>query len=323
MLTIATAYSKFILSGEHFVVDGTPSVVLPAPCFSTTVSIEDQELPGITAICNFDCPQAGLNKQRDKHESLVKDLIAKAAGLLGFDINNFGIRCVVRSTIPPGQGAGSSSSLCQAIVEAMIRHFLFDENAHNEKLHPNYLKWFGTQLENLWHGPVSGIDNAAIAYRRIMLYQRGQAPQYIQLSSPLFFVAGTTGPRTDRNPYEIMRNLRQKQPLPFAAYRKAMTENATQLAVALREGDLIQIGALMNESEDIFETCGIVTDSMKNACTAAASLGAFGARMTGAGGGGFVIACAPIHIAEKIQTKWDSIGLKAICILPYGLETIR
>lgn len=323
MLTIATAYSKFILSGEHFVVDGTPSVVLPAPCFSTTVSIEDQDFPGITTICNFDCPQAGLNTQRDKHEALVTQLIAKAAGILGLNISNCGIRCVVRSTIPPGQGAGSSSSLCQAIVEAMIRHFLFDEQAHKDKLHPNYLKWFGTQLENLWHGPVSGIDNAAIAYRRIMLYQRAQAPEYIQLSSPLFFVAGTTGQRTERNPYEIMRNLKQNQPLLYSTYWKTITDNASQLAVALREGDLIRIGALMNESEEIYESCGIVTESMKAACAAASSLGAFGARMTGAGGGGFVIACAPINNAENIQAKWDSLGLKAISILPYGLETIR
>ncbi|MBR4985282.1 MAG: hypothetical protein IKY83_06045 [Proteobacteria bacterium] len=314
MLTIATANSKFILSGEHFVVEGAPSVVLPAS-FTTQVSIGEQNEPGITAVCNINCSQSWLEQHRERHEALIAELVNRSAQMLGIDIHGMGLRCLVRSTMPPGQGAGSSSSLSQAIAEAMIRHFITDD------VHPNYLRWFGTRLEKQWHGEVSGIDNAAIAYRRIMLYQRDQAPVFIPLSSPLFFVVGTTGPRSEIDPYSVMRNLKQNKPLQYLAYREAMTDNALQLAEALRHGDYLRVGALMNESEEIFEACGIVTRQMKVACETARSNGALGARMTGAGGGGFVIACVPIKHIESVQMSWSH--LKSVTVLSFGLEAIR
>lgn len=317
MQTITTAYSKFILSGEHFVVEGAPSVVIPASCFSTQVSLCDQETPEITAICNFNCGQPGLDELRDTHEALVKDLILKSAQILSIDLRGIGLRCMVKSSIPPGQGAGSSSSLSQAIMEAMMRHFLADD------LHPNYLRWFSTQLENKWHGTVSGIDNAAIAYKRILFYERDKTTKFIPLGCPIFFVVGTTGPRDEIDPYAVMRALKQEQPLQYIAHHKAMSDNAVQLAEALQHGDMLRAGALMNESEDIYESCGIVTKAMQTACQEALRQGACGARMTGAGGGGFVIACTPISRIEDVQMAWFDMGLRAVSILNFGLDRIR
>ncbi|MBQ9817006.1 MAG: hypothetical protein IJM59_06025 [Proteobacteria bacterium] len=316
MLTIASAYSKFILSGEHFVVDGTPSVVIPGTCFSTQISLLDTAESSLSVQCVFDCEQPELQDRISEYESFADKLIRRAAGILGIQLNGCGLRCIIKSMIPPGQGAGSSSALCQVIMEAMLKHFLADD------FHPNYLKWFGTLLENTWHGPVSGIDNAAIAYRRMLFYQRNSRPEPIVPGCPLFFVVGTAGPRQGINPYQSIRWLRENHSLQYASYRKVMTDNARKLAESIRIANLLGIGECMNESHELFNAIGIVPDSINKAVQKAKSLGALGARMTGAGGGGFVIACVPVNIIESLQIAWRELGLRNIRTLQFGLETL-
>lgn len=317
MLSLALAQAKFILSGEHFVVEGAPSVVLPASCFSTQVSLIDETGDAITACCVFEGDQPVDPAQKTAYEQVVVRLIRLAADILGIDLGGLhmsgvGLRCIVKSTIPPGQGAGSSSALCQAIVEVMLKHFYSDD------VHANYLKWYGTQLEIAWHGKVSGIDNAAVAYRRILLYQRGAAPEPLEVGCPLYFVVGSTGDRSPLSPYQRFRYYKEMQPVQFASFRKVSSENALHLADAIRMGDVGQIGALMNESHDLFNAIGIVTPQMNAAVEEARNLKAYGARMTGAGGGGFVIACVPIHAIESVQQSWMKMGLNSIRGLQFG-----
>ena len=321
MLTIASAQAKFILSGEHFVVEGAPGVVIPAPCFYTQVSLSDQTGGEITAECVFDLDLGISKEKKQEYEAVVIRLIQMAGDLLcinlqGIRMSGVGLRCVVKSTIPPGQGAGSSSALCQAIIEAMLKHF------YTNDVHPNYLKWFGTQLENAWHGPVSGVDNAAIAYRRMMMYQREKAPEPLEPACPMFFVVGSPGLRVQNIPYKGMRYCRENQPVQYAAYRRVSSENAQKMASAIREGDIISMGALMRESHELFNALGIVTPKMNQAVEEACRQHAFGARMTGAGGGGFVIACVPIQGIEPLQSAWRNMGLSSVRSLTFGLETL-
>ena len=311
MLTIANAQSKFILAGEHFVVDGAKSIVVPASCFSTQVSLVDQVEPNITASCIFECEQPELVEHRKEYEDLVIDLIHRGAKILGIELKGVGLRCLVKSNIPPGQGAGSSSALCQGIAEVLLKHFIAND------IHPNYLKWFGTALENDWHGPVSGIDNAAIAYRRPLFYQRNAQLQAITVPCPLFFVVGTTGTRNGR-PYEIYRNLRDHSPDEYAKIRKQIEDNTAELRGALEDGNLFLIGKMMEASNWLMQRMGLTTPQVDEAIEKATSLGAFGARMTGAGCGGFVIALASIDTAEVVQLAWIDMGLKSVRTLQIG-----
>ena len=319
MHTLALANAKFILSGEHFVVDGTHSVVIPAPCFTTQVSLIDQSEPQLRASCIFECESSHTmtGQELEKHQNHVLMLVKKAADLLDLDLTGTGLRCVVKSNLPPGQGAGSSSALCQAIVEALMKHFITSD------VHPNYLKWFGTQLENTWHGPVSGIDNTAIAYQRMMLYQRGQRPEPIVPGVPMFFVVGSTGPRTDKiSPYAAIRRLRESRPLEYSALKLAMDDNAKELAGAIQSGHVPLVGSLMSASHQIFKQIGISTTAIELAIQRAEMLGAYGARMTGAGAGGFVIACVPVHIVDKLQMAWQEMGLRNIRTLQFDSSAV-
>ena len=313
MRTIATAQAKFILSGEHFVVEGAPSVVIPASCFTTQVQIVDKPEPGLTVSCSFDCEQPDLDRNRAEYESLVMRLVQMAADMLDISLQGGGYKISVMSHIPPGQGAGSSSALCQAIVEVLIKHFIIQE------CHPNYYQWFGNELENRWHGPVSGIDNAAVAWRRMIAYQRNKPLSFLSPGGPMFFVVGSVGMRKGTSPYQTFQWVRENQPLQFAAYRKVMEDNATSLSRAICQGNLSVMGKLMNESHQLFDAVGIVDAKANRAVKEALGCGALGARMTGAGGGGFVIALVSVQHAEKLQLLWEKMGLSNIRLLHFGV----
>ena len=313
MLTIARARAKFILSGEHFVVKGSTSIVLPAECFSTQVSLVDQSEPGIQACCEFESDLLIEEAAIKEYESLVVRLISLAAPMVGVELNGAGLQCVVKSSIPPGQGAGSSSALCQAIVEALLKHFVAND------VHPNYLMWFGTKLENAWHGPVSGVDNAAIAYGRPLFYCRGEKPAPLSVGYPLFFVVGSTGKRDlSQSPYQIMRSFVENNTSHYEILFKEINENVQRLASALVRGDVKIIGECMNSSHRIYHSIGLSSPLQDEAIKAAISSGAFGARMTGAGCGGFVIALVSPADVEKLQKTWIDMGLQSLRSMQIG-----
>lgn len=316
MLTIARARAKFILSGEHFVVKGSSSLVLPADCFSTQVSLVDQSDHRVQVNCVFEDSSTGISREKvSEYESLVLRLISLAAPMVGVNLNGVGLKCTVKSSIPPGQGAGSSSALCQAIVEALLKHFITND------VHPNYLKWFGTALENAWHGPVSGIDNAAIAYGRPLFYRRGEKPVPLSVGYPLFFVVGSTGNRdASASPYVVMRSFAENNKSRYDLFFDEINNNVQRLASAFVRGDVKIIGECMLSSQRIYQTIGLSTPLQNKAVQAAMGCGAFGARMTGAGCGGFVIALVSPADVEKLQKVWMDLGLLSLRSIQLGLR---
>ena len=316
MLTIARARAKFILSGEHFVVKGSSSLVLPADCFSTQVSLADQSDHRVQVSCVFENDGPKITAEKlGEYESLVRRLISLAAPMIGVDLNGVGLKCVVKSSIPPGQGAGSSSALCQAIAEALLKHFIAND------VHPNYLNWFGTALENAWHGPVSGVDNAAIAYGRPLLYRRGERPVPLAVGYPLFFVVGSTGNRdASTSPYAVMREFTQNCKTRYDLFFDEINNNVQRIAGAIVRGDINLIGECMRSSQKIYQTIGLSSPFQNEAVKVALSAGALGARMTGAGCGGFVIAMVSPADVEKLQKIWLDMGLLSLRSIQLGLR---
>ena len=311
MTTTATAHAKFILSGEHFVVDGTHSVVIPANCFYTTVTLSEHSQPNPEVECIFECedPPRDVTPYKER----ILSLLLKAFEILNIHKSWLtGLKCEVKTNIPPGQGAGSSSALCQAMMEALIKKFIY------KPVHPNYLWWFGMQLENTFHGPVSGIDNAVIAYQKILYYQREEKPIVLYPTKPLDFVVGTTGPRrNDVSPYEIIKELKEKHPIEYNRYKSDMDLTASRMVAAICDKHpvsyLLAIGEQMFESFKILQDIGLVPDDVKPALQAALKLAVPSVRMTGAGGGGFLISLVENDSERDTLIKaWKKLGLKSV-----------
>ncbi|MCL2326843.1 MAG: hypothetical protein FWC40_10175, partial [Proteobacteria bacterium] len=122
----ASAHAKFILCGEHFVVHGGHCVAMPASCFSVRAIFEPSET--FVVRCIFP-PHAAAEFSQDEilaFEAQAADLVLCAMDILEEDAE--GLACTIQSDIPVGQGAGSSSALCHAIVEGLLRYQRWPES---------------------------------------------------------------------------------------------------------------------------------------------------------------------------------------------------
>lgn len=308
MLTHAVATAKFILYGEHFVtLKDFRSIVIPAPCFTTQVSLYQTAATGFEVSCIFDVEQPDIARNIKFYEATALKLLKRAVSLLGVSVNGGGLRMIVKSTIPPGQGAGSSSALCQAIVEALLRYHV------SADIHLNYLMFFGKMLENELHGEVSGVDNAAIAYQLPLSYQKYEMCRPIALHSTLYFVVASTGARKGQSPYERFRAFVERETIdPFLLQNHSDT---SELAKAMTTSNWEKAGSILNRSQSLLDRIGLSTPECNQAIEIARAQGALGAKITGAGAGGFVIALCDFQSVYPLQCAWKKAGLTNVrCI---------
>lgn len=234
-------------------------------------------------------------------------LFRRAYEMLGYDEEPSGVEVVIDSNIPPGQGAGSSSALCVAMVGALL------QVENNPEYLSNYLQWFSRRLELNLHTPVSGVDNAVIAHRGAFLFSTGEGLKRLESKKSVHFVVATTGPRLLPNRgFDALRGMKKMGTEAFAQVIDAADSIAIKLADALVEGDGAVVGHCMQASQALLEELGVSTPKIDMTIAAALEAGAYGAKLTGAGCGGFVIACVASEQIQTVESAWKTLGLKEI-----------
>jgi len=312
----ATAHAKFILSGEHFVVHGAKCVIMPVQCFSTRISFKKNRTSSGTPrfVCSFENNVVLQTGEIELYQKHVERLTKKLCTILCAPADTLeGLECTVQSSIPPGQGAGSSSALSYALVDAMLE-FLGRYDVGRP-----YRDFYSQQLENSWHGPVSGCDNIAVSRSCPVMFKIGEEPLLFlpqKNVQPIYYVVGSTGPR--RSPekgFTSLKTLKVQEPRWFAHLIEASDAISDRVMTAMDAGDGKTIGACFAESQALLEQIGVSTPEILSALRAARQAGAYGAKLTGAGCGGFVIACCPENRIQRIKTAWQKLGLTSICAI--------
>lgn len=303
------APANFILAGEYFVIYGGRAVTLTCDQFVTHVQIERVRGDQFSLSCTF--PEHLLSSlaygEFPRFERSAKMLFRRAFEMLTDGAQPTGLHVNINSNIPPGQGAGSSSALCVAMVAAIL------DVEEQPELMSNYLQWFSRRLELNLHSPVSGVDNAAIAHRGCILFSAGQPFKRIVSRTPLNFVVATTGPRDlPTRGFEALREMRKMGSEAFAQIIDAADSIVLRLADALVDGDGKVLGHCMQASQALLEELGVSTAKIDGAIAAALEAGAYGAKLTGAGCGGFVIACVASENIQAVEAAWNAFGLKEI-----------
>ena len=308
MVTTFTTVAKFILSGEHYVVTGTPCLAVPAPCFRARIALyEDESVRGIETHCEFDTEQTYEADEIAEYEQTLSRIIAHALELYGLDPKTAGMRFVMRSSIPPSQGAGSSSAVCQAVVGVLAKHFFARSEMPND-----YLYCMGKMLETWFHGRVSGVDNAVIASGKPICFIPNDSCSVIAMHEPFYFVVGSTGARQSPSPYEAVREIRTNAPIAYLMGSKDAATCVAEMFGTLYKGEHQRAGELMLSYHRMMKSMSLSTEDCDKAVNTAMTSGAFGAKITGAGRGGFVIALAPVSCIEKVQRAWIELGLKNV-----------
>jgi len=152
--------------------------------------------------------------------------------------------------------------------------------------------------ERVVHGTPSGVDNNISTYGGILRYERAVGFERFKVDAPLPLAIGNTRRRrSTRRMVERVRALRDRNPGVVDGVIDAMGRLSQEGLAALLDGDLPRLGDLMNVNHGLLSALGVSTSALDQMAHASRRAGALGAKLTGAGGGGCIIALAGCIIA--------------------------
>ena len=309
----ASASGKVILFGEHAVVYGQPALAVPvAQVKATAVVTALRPAPAPARLENAIWIEArDLRRRYRLSEASQGDPLAAAIRLTlakyqasDRPVAPPAFALVVYSTIPIGSGLGSGAAVCTAAIRA-LNAFLHLALSRAEVSAMVY------ETEKLLHGTPSGIDNTVIAYDQPVYFVRGQAPVPFTTAAPFTLVIGDTGvSKPTRLVVGDVREAYQREPARYAALFDAIGQVVRQAYTLIESGEPERLGPLMNQNHALLQKIGVSCAELDTLVTAALQAGALGAKLSGAGRGGNMIALVPSEAAARVATALGASGAK-------------
>jgi mevalonate kinase len=271
------AGGKAILAGEHFVVHGAPAIAVP--------------LPGVGLEAELGLPSPG--SPPSGHVAACLRVVAERWG--GLDAASVSV--VIRSDIPIGAGLGSSAALSVALARAAARWLGRAADATE-------LREVSLACERIAHGNPSGIDTEVAVTGRAVRFVRGEPPRTLAVAGNLgLVVCDTEAPASTREMVAAVARLRAADPAGFERRLRRAAELVDDVERALAAGDPVSLGRALDENQELLAAIGVSTPGIERLVAAARSAGAAGAKLTGKGGGGTVIAvCGATATAAVTDT---------------------
>ncbi len=302
MGVVASAPAKVILFGEHFVVYGAPAIVLAIDrrAYATVDLREDKcihlrsanlNLEAIIESGVFRIERGEPREARLKFEP-VKGAIEKILTAHGQEA---GLNIEINSTVPVAAGLGSSAAVVAAVSVAVAA--LLDVEMSKEDIFK-----ITYEAEKIAHGTPSGVDPAVATFGGALLFQMDTGFKALEVEADIPLVVGDTGvERATRVQVEKVRNMMESYPQVNDHLKRAAREIVLRAIDALKENDLKTLGDLMNINHALLYGLGVSDESLEWLINAARKAGALGAKLTGAGGGGCMIALANNENLEDVS----------------------
>jgi mevalonate kinase len=280
-----------ILCGEHAVVYGQPAIALPLPDIRATALVEDAPIGSGITIATPDIGEEwtigadGSAPHAHPLATLVRITLAQIGGAPD-------VRITLRSAIPIASGMGSGAALGAALVKALAAHL-------GATLGPDVVARLVYESERFYHGTPSGIDNTVVSYEQAIWFVRSPAgadppaPQItpITIGQPFTLVVGDTGVRA---PTHVtvggVRERWQRDPARYQALFETIGQLARRIRSQLAEGNLTAVGQALNENQTALAEIGVSSPELERLIDAARGAGALGAKLSGGGGGGIMVA---------------------------------
>jgi len=290
----ATAPGKIILFGEHAVVYGRPAIAVPVHQVQARVMIqaEPRNPSGCIRILaqaiNLDVWLADLPRE----DPLVS---AVRGTLTALGIEN-PPACTIRisSSIPVAAGLGSGAAVSVATIRALST-FLGQAFTDEQVCSLAY------EVEKIHHGTPSGIDNTVITYARPVYFVRGQPIEVFQVARPFTIVIGDTGiPSPTAQSVGDLRRRWQVDPTTYDTLFDAAGLIAQAARLAIERGTPEELGPLMDQNHALLQEIGVSSLELDRLVAAARLAGAVGAKLSGGGQGGNMIALATPESADRI-----------------------
>lgn len=312
MAVTASAPAKAILFGEHFVVYGEPAIAMAIDkrVYATVSLRTDKRIHVISrdlgASGYFENDHFFAEKGRgDVRTKLEPIMVAVRKVLDQHPRKDVGVKVEVSSSIPVAAGLGSSAAVAAATALAVGKTL-------NVELAQEDVFQIAYEAEKLIHGTPSGIDPKTATYGGVILYQKDKGFTSLDVKTEIPLVVGNTriGRSTGSLVAEVKR-MHDSYPAIMAPLIKSGGEITRTAAKALQENDLELIGKLMNINHALLYAVGVSNETLERVVFAARKAGALGAKLTGAGGGGCMIALAEPKNLKRVQKAIEQAGGRA------------
>ncbi|MGO1661813.1 MAG: mevalonate kinase [Canibacter sp.] len=292
---IGRAYGKTILIGEHSVVHGAPAIAVPLYDLGVEATIDTAE-PGFLDSDIYTGPISRAPKRLGPPLAALQH----ATEHFGIDINQ--IRLRVRSTIPYERGLGSSAAVATAITRACASFV-------NESLSKQELFELVQAAERVAHGTPSGLDAHTVSASSALRFHNGVVTP-LEVSRAFTLVIADTGkPGRTSLAVSHVRDLLEQEPVRVRAAIDHLATLTSQVQTALAEGDTNSLGEAMNAAHETLATLEVSAPELDHLVRVARDAGAVGAKMTGGGMGGCVIALVPnSEVAYSVATRLRTSG---------------
>jgi len=290
------APGKVILFGEHAVVYGRPAIAAPV----TQVRARAHIFPASTCTVEAIDLHQRVEVARAPADDPFALMVRLVCDALQRPLPPW--RIVITSDIPIAAGLGSGAAISAAIGRAMLAGF----NAH---LPNETLSALVYEVEKLHHGTPSGIDNTVVVYERPVWFVRGREPEPFAVARPIPLLIADTGvPSPTRIAVGDVRRAWEQEPARFEALFDEIGDIARQARSAIEEGDIPALGPLMHANQTLLARMGVSSPELDRLVRAALDAGAAGAKLSGAGRGGNMIALVSDDIAEEVANALRAAG---------------
>lgn len=292
-------YGKCILFNEHFVVYGIPSIV-SAIGDVTVATAEKTESGGVQLVDN----RPATPGYKEKYLEQQKDSLRRILEAMNISPGE-NVKITLGGNLYAASGVGASAASCTAAARA-LNSFL-DMGLDDDRI--NEIAYEG---EKGYHGTPSGVDNTASTYGGLIWFVRGEENIFdpITMKEPVEIVMGNTGKVA--NTKAAVAGVRgRKEKLP-EKYERIFAE-ADQIVHAARRAleahDLEKVGNLMNQNHALLQQIEVSNQDLDMLVETARAAGAVGAKMTGGGLGGYMVALTPgVDLQENVARAIEEKG---------------
>jgi len=304
----ASAPGKAILFGEHAVVYGRPAIAVPVTQVQAhAVVMPDPSLqrgeflisaPDVHLDCRIGDLPAGHGFRR-LFEALAEY----------YKMDHFpSARLRITSTVPMEAGLGSGAAVSVAVIRAVSAYL-------GRRLDDSVVSALAYEVEKIYHGNPSGIDNTVITYARPIYFTRGQPFELLYPAEPLFLVIADTGKASSTA--EVVGDVRRhwlEEPDAYNIRFDAIGSIVHRARLCIEQGLMQELGSLMDLNQGILQELDVSSPELDNLISAARSAGALGAKLSGAGRGGNMIALVRPSEGSLVAAALENAGAVQIYV---------
>jgi mevalonate kinase len=301
-----SGFGKVILFGEHFVVHGVPGIV------SAIDSTVDAEVKKTGAAFTITDERKGAPSYTQKKKVQQKESIERMLRTMGLNPKKTVLDIWLGGSLPGFSGIGASAASSVAIARAIAEEFKMD-------LPDAKINEIAYEAEKAYAGTPSGIDNTAATYGGLIWFKRNLSGgsdtiEKLSIRKPVEIVIGNTGIVADTKEMVAGVAARKKRtPEKYSPLFKQAEDLAYTARKSLKEFDLRKVGNLMNENHRLLQEIEVSRKELDHLVNLAREQGAFGAKLTGGGGGGCMVALTPgKELQEAVAAAMEKEGFKVL-----------